>query len=76
MEVLNIFVILSLNQVFWKMVMLKLEYYFLIKSTTAESALFPQKTALSKVNDKGNRIRTAKLIHYKDYGFAIICLIF
>ena len=38
----------------------KLEFRFLVESTTIESALFSYKTALSKANVKANRMGSEK----------------
>ena len=61
---------LTLEQVVWKTKtsIKKLEYHFSIESTAIENATFPFRTALSKANIKGNRMRCAKWTDDKKNG--------
>ena len=62
-EILNVFNIATLKQIFWKMktFIKKLETCLLVEKTKTESALFPYKTAVSKANLKTNRIMTEQI---------------
>ena len=58
-KILNVFITLTLKQIFWKTKILfkKLEFRFLVESTKIENASFPYKTVLSEDNVKTNRMR-------------------
>ena len=55
-EVLNVFITLTLKQMFWKgrIFLKKLEYRFLVESTKLENASFLYKTAIPEANGKTN----------------------
>ena len=71
MGISNVFNILTLKQVFQKTKTFhkKLEYRFLVQSTTNESATFPYETALSKANVKINWMGSTKLTYQKELTF-------
>ena len=71
LEVLNVFNILTLKQIFCKRQTLfkKLEYRFLVKSTKIEGATFSYKTAVSEANVKTNRIESTKWTYHKGRCF-------
>ena len=54
LEILNVFITLSLNLIFWKTkhFLKKLEYCFSVQSIKIESAIFQHKTALPEANAK------------------------
>ena len=58
LEILKTFNTVTLKHVFWKTKTFfkKLKNRFLIENTVTENAIFPFKTALSKVNVKKNRL--------------------
>ena len=58
LKILNVFVILTLKQVFWKTkpFFKKLGYRFLLESTKIANATFPYQTALPKSNVKTNNM--------------------
>ena len=58
LEILNVFITLTLKYVFWKTKSLfeKLQYHVLFESTAMKSAILPYKTGLPKVNIKTNRM--------------------
>ena len=74
LKILNVFNALTFKQVFRKIKTFsaKLEYRFLVESTTIESALFPYKTDLSKANVKLNRMWRTKWTYHKERRFATI----
>ena len=49
---------------------------FLVESTKIENASFPHKTAISKANDKTNKILTTKWTYHKERSFASNYFIF
>ena len=44
----------------------ELEYRFLFESAAIDKATFPHETALSKVNNKTNRIRSTKYTYHEE----------
>ena len=48
----------------------KLQYHFLVESTTIENATYPYKTALSEANVKTNRMGSAKWTYLKEQSLA------
>ena len=72
MEILNVFNILTLKQIFWetKTFFKKLEYRFLVESTNIENASFPYKIAILEANVKINRMVSAKWTYRKEQSFA------
>ena len=44
----------------------ELEYRFLFESAAIDKATFPHETALSKVNNKTNRIRSRKCTYHEE----------
>ena len=73
------FLILQLwKKVFWKSktFLRKLEYCFLLESTTIENATFPYKTTLSKANIETNRMESKKWTYHKEQNFAANYFIF
>ena len=71
-EILNVFNASTLKEIFWKIknILKKLEYHFLIQSTTNESATFPYKNALSKANVKTNWMGSLEGTYNKKHTFA------
>ena len=69
LEALIFFITLTLKQVFWKIKRSfeKLEYRFLVESTTMENVTFPYKTVLSKANVKINRMGSTKYTYHKEW---------
>ena len=67
LEILNVFITLPLNQVFWGMKNFfeKLEYRFLVERTTIENTIFLYKTALPKVNAKTNEMERTKWSYHR-----------
>ena len=60
-EILNVFITLALKQAFSKKFFFeKLEYRFLVETTSMKNATFPYKTALSKGNVKTNKMGSTK----------------
>ena len=57
LEILNVFITLTLKQVFWKTKTFfeKLQYRLLVECITIENKKSPYKTALSKANVKMNK---------------------
>ena len=49
----------------------KLEYHFLVESTTIESTTYLYKTDLSKANVKTNRMGSTKWTYHKKAGFPL-----
>ena len=78
MEILNVFNILTLKQVFWKAKILfkKLDYHLLAGSAKTERETFPWKTALSEANVKTNRMATTKWSYNKQWRFSVTNLFF
>ena len=76
--ILNVFITLTLKQVFWKTkpFLKKLEYRFLVESTTIGSATLLYKTALSKTNVKTSRMGSTKLTFHKKRSFTTNSFIF
>ena len=71
-EILNIFIILTLKQTFWKTKKFfqKLdEYCFLVENNEVKNALFPYKTSLLDANVKANRTGSEKWTYNKERGF-------
>ena len=54
----------------------KLEYRFLVESTTMENLIFPYKTVLSEANVKTNWMETTEWNYHKEQGFATNYFIF
>ena len=77
-KVLNIFITLTLIQIFWetKTFFQKLEYRFLVETTQVENTSFPLKTALSEANVKTNRMATTKWTYHKEWSFANYYFVF
>ena len=71
-EILNVFKILTLKQIFWKTKTFfkKLKYPFLVESTKIKNALFPYKTAISEASVKTNRMVSTKWTYPKEWSFA------
>ena len=69
---------LTLKQIFWKTKTFfkKLKYCFLVESTKIENASFPYKSAISKANDKTNKVVATKWTYHKERSFASNCFIF
>ena len=61
-ELLNVFITLTLKQIFWKAqtFFIKLEYPFLDESSKIVNATYPYKTALSETNVKINGMGSTK----------------
>ena len=72
LEVLNDFNPLTLKQVFLeiKNFLKKLEYPFLVESTTIKNAVFPYKTALPKSYVEINRMGSTKWTYHKKQSLA------
>ena len=72
LEILSVFNILTLKQVFWKTKTFfeKLKYHFLVEGATIESATFPYKTDLSEANVKTNKMGSKKPTYHKERKFA------
>ena len=49
----------------------KLEYCYLVESTTMENTTFQYRTVLSKANVKTNRIGGTKLTYHKEPGLSL-----
>ena len=62
LEILNLFIILTLKLVFWNWFFEKLEYCYLVGSTAMENTTFPCKTGLSKANAKTSRMRSTGVL--------------
>ena len=75
-KVLNVFNTLTLIQIFWKTKTFfkKMEYRFLVETTTIENTSFPFKTALLEANVKTNRMATTKWTYHKEWSLASFCL--
>ena len=69
LEALIFFITLTLKQVFWKIKRSfeKLEYRFLVESTTMENVTFPYKSVLSKAYVKINRMGSTKYTYHKEW---------
>ena len=67
-EILNVFNILALKQIFWKTKILfkKLDYHVLLESTEIKNASYPYKTAPPKANVKTNRMECRKWNYHKE----------
>ena len=78
METLNVFNTLTLKQILWKTKTFskKLEYRFLVESTSIESASFPYKTVMSEANIKTNRMVSTKWTYLTERSFASSYFIF
>ena len=68
MEILKVFNILTLKQIFWntKIFSKKLENRFLVESNKVENASSPYKAAISKANVKTNRMVSTKWTYHKN----------
>ena len=77
-KVLNVFNLVTLIQIFWKMKTFfkKLEYRFLVETTKIESTLFSFKISLSEANVKTNKMVTTKWTYKKEWSFASNYFIF
>ena len=73
MEILNVFITLTLQQIFWKTENFfeKLEYRYLVERTTVSDATFSYKTPLSKTSFKANRMGSTIWTYHKEWSFAI-----
>ena len=71
LEILDVFNILTLKQIFWKTETFakKLQNCFLFESTKTENAIFWYKTAFSEVNVKTNRILGIKWAYHNEQNF-------
>ena len=70
-KVSNVFITLTLKQIFWKTKTFfkKLKYSFLVETNEIENTSFLFKTALSEANVKTNRMVTTKLTYHKQWSF-------
>ena len=71
LEILDVFNILTLKQIFWKTKTFakKLQNCFLFENTKPENAIFWYKTALSEVSVKANRILGIKWVYHNEQNF-------
>ena len=78
MEILNVFITLTLKQVFWKSKTFfkKLECGFLAEGSKIEKASFPYETATLEANVKTNRMVSTKWTYHKEQIFASKYFIF
>ena len=77
-EILNVFNILTLKQIFWKTktYFKKLENQFLIENTKIENALFPYKTTMSEANVNTNKMVSTKWTYHIERSLASNYFIF
>ena len=68
-EILNVFNILTLKQIFWKTKTFfkKLEYLFLVETTKIESTSFPYKTAISEANVTKNGALLVTTLFFENF---------
>ena len=78
LKFMNVFNTLTLKQDSWKTKTSykKLEYCFLVDTTTTESATFPYKTASSKANVRTNCVGSTTWSYQKERIFTTNCFIF
>ena len=71
LEISNVFITLSLIQVFWKTEpsSKKLEYCFIVERTTIENAILLYQTILSKAKVKTSRMECTKWTYHKERSF-------
>ena len=68
LEILNVFNILALKQIFWKTKTLfkKLDFHVLVESSEIENSPYPYKTAPLKANVKTNKMGCRKWNYHKE----------
>ena len=77
MKILNVFIILTLEQILWKSkTFLKKNTVFLVETTKIEKASFSYKTVMSEANVKTNKMASAKWTYHKEQSFASNYFIF
>ena len=71
-KVSNVFITLTLKQVFWKTKTFfkKLENHFLVETIKIENTSFTLKTAVLEANVKTNSMATTKWTYHKEWSFA------
>ena len=76
-KILNVFIILTLEQILWKSkTFFKKNTVFLVETTKIEKASFPYKTVMSEANVKTNKMASAKWTYHKEQSFASNYFIF